>query len=69
MRVVDLEELTTWHTEAWREVHAVVLGAGVSGFAVADTLTELGARVTVIDRGPDEQRAALLNVIGANLVI
>ena len=50
-------------------MHAVVLGAGVSGFAVADTLTELGARVTVIDRGPDEQRAALLNVIGANLVI
>lgn len=67
--MVDLNALTTWHTQAWRDVHAVVFGAGVSGFAVADTLTELGAQVTVIDSNPDEQRAALLDVIGAQLVI
>ncbi len=33
----------------WSRVHAVVAGLGVSGFAAADALQHLGARVTVVD--------------------
>jgi UDP-N-acetylmuramoylalanine--D-glutamate ligase len=52
----------------WRGVHAVVAGIGVAGFAAADHLLQLGARVTVID-GADgarqRERADILEVVGA----
>ena len=35
----------------WGSVHAVVAGIGVAGFACADQLVHLGARVTVVDSG------------------
>lgn len=41
----------------WRSVHACVAGIGIAGFACADALMQLGARVTVIDRADgDKQR-------------
>lgn len=67
--MASLDQLVTWHTDAWKGLRVTILGAGVSGFAAADTLVELGADVTVIDRNPDEQRATLLGVIGAKLVV
>lgn len=65
--MADLAQLNSWHSEHWRGLRAVVLGAGVSGFAAADTLAELGAAVTVVDSAPDPDRTRLIEVIGASL--
>ena len=52
----------------WPTVHAVVAGIGVSGFAAADGLLQVGARVSVLDdnAGPaNAEKATLLEVLGA----
>ena len=59
--------LTSWHHD-WRDLRVAVLGLGVTGFSVADTLVELGATVLVFSSSSDPQRAELLEVIGAGLV-
>ena len=53
----------------WSGVRAVVAGFGVSGFAVADNLTHLGASVIALDEKPDgkEEKAQLLGVLGADI--
>ena len=56
--------LTSWHDD-WSGLRVAVLGLGVTGFSVADTLVELGARVRVISGRPDPDRERLLDVIGA----
>ena len=56
--------LTSWHHD-WSGLRVAVLGLGVTGFSVADTLVELGARVRVIAGAPDPERERLLDVIGA----
>ncbi|MHA6695117.1 UDP-N-acetylmuramoyl-L-alanine--D-glutamate ligase [Homoserinimonas sp. A520] len=62
-----LAGLTSWHAD-WRGLKVAVLGLGVTGFSVADTLVELGAEVLVLASQSDPQRAELLSVIGARLV-
>jgi UDP-N-acetylmuramoylalanine--D-glutamate ligase len=62
-----LDELTGWHAD-WRGLRVVVLGLGVTGFAAADTLVELGADVLVVADSAPQDRARLLGVIGARLV-
>jgi UDP-N-acetylmuramoylalanine--D-glutamate ligase len=52
----------------WSRVEVVVAGVGVAGFAAADHLLQLGARVTVIDSADGDaqrQRADVLEVVGA----
>ena len=52
----------------WPDAHVVIAGVGVSGFAAADGLLQLGARVTVLDDAATEANAdkgALLEVLGA----
>ena len=49
-----LAELTSWDAP-WSGLRAVVAGIGVSGFAAADTLIELGALVTVLDSRDTER--------------
>ena len=67
-----LDSLTSWHSD-WTGLRVAVLGLGMTGFAAADTLSELGADVLVVagrapdDRAPDE-RARLLEVLGVPLV-
>lgn len=56
--------LTSWHQD-WSGLRVAVLGLGVTGFSVADTLVELGCRVRVIFGAPDDDRERLLDVIGA----
>lgn len=56
--------LNSWHDD-WSGLRVAVLGLGVTGFSVADTLSELGAQVRVIYAKPDAQREQLLDVIGA----
>ncbi|MFN8169181.1 MAG: UDP-N-acetylmuramoyl-L-alanine--D-glutamate ligase [Candidatus Nanopelagicales bacterium] len=54
----------------WSAVHAVVAGVGVAGFAAADHLVHLGARVTVVDAADGErqrERADVLEVIGVTV--
>jgi len=61
-----LDALTSWHAD-WRGLRVIVLGLSVTGFAVADTLAELGADVLVVTESADEEYARLLPVIGARL--
>src|SRR3954454_19956233 len=55
----------------WSGVRATVAGFGVSGFAAADNLTHLGARVVALDEsaeGREEQeKAELLRILGADI--
>ena len=56
--------------DSWEGVSAVVAGLGVSGFAAADTLLQLGAAVTVVEDGRGEalvEKATLLEVLGAHV--
>lgn len=63
-----LDGLTSWHAD-WNGLRVAVLGLGVTGFAVADTLTELGADVLVLASAPDDDRGRILDVIGAGFVV
>ncbi|MDO4256516.1 MAG: UDP-N-acetylmuramoyl-L-alanine--D-glutamate ligase [Kocuria sp.] len=66
-----LTELTSWDAD-WSGLRVVVAGIGVSGFAAADTLIELGALVTVLDSGDNErnqQAADTLKIVGARDVV
>ncbi|MCD2441926.1 UDP-N-acetylmuramoyl-L-alanine--D-glutamate ligase [Agromyces sp. SYSU K20354] len=62
-----LDALTSWNAD-WAGLRVAVLGVGVTGFAAADTLTELGADVLVIAPEVDDDRARILEVIGARLL-
>ena len=59
--------LRSWHDD-WSGLRVAVLGLGMTGFSVADTLVELGSRVRVIYGGEDPDRERLLDVIGACLL-
>ena len=62
----NLENLTTWDAD-WSQLSVVVTGLGVTGFAVADTLAELGADVLVVDGKDTEsnrQAADTLKIVG-----
>ncbi|WP_030013944.1 UDP-N-acetylmuramoyl-L-alanine--D-glutamate ligase [Curtobacterium sp. S6] len=68
--VVDnprLEELTSWDSD-WSGLRVVVAGVGVSGFAAADTLIELGARVVIVDGKDTEDtryKEQTLGIVGS----
>lgn len=67
---VDLDKLG--RTGPWGRVHAVVIGLGASGFAAADNLMHVGARVTVLAEGVrpgQEERVQLLEILGATVRI
>ena len=58
-------DVSAFHrTSDWSRVRATVAGFGVSGFAAADNLTHLGARVVALDENADgrEEEATLLQV-------
>lgn len=59
----DLGHLHSWHAN-WRDLRVVVLGLGVTGFSVADTLAELGCNVLVVAEKADEELVDILDVIG-----
>ena len=53
----------------WSDWSVTVAGIGIAGFACADALMQLGARVTVVDAGDGErqrERAEILDVIGVH---
>lgn len=64
----------TWLPDAhrhspWEQLRVVVAGLGVAGFAAADALQHLGARVTVVDDrdAAGSEQATLLEVLGVEL--
>ncbi len=63
----DVAGLTSWHAD-WRGLRVVVLGSGVSGFAAADTLAELGCAVLVAATTVDDQTKEILRVLGVDVV-
>jgi UDP-N-acetylmuramoylalanine--D-glutamate ligase len=62
-----LDRLTSWHSD-WSGLRVAVLGLGMTGFAAADTLAELGADVLVVAGTAPDDRARLLKVLGIPLV-
>ncbi|MEO6201071.1 MAG: Mur ligase family protein, partial [Cryobacterium sp.] len=62
-----LTALTSWHAD-WSTLRVAVFGLGVTGFAAADTLAELGADVLVVTGVAPDERARLLDVLGVALV-
>lgn len=65
---VDVQHLG--RESQWSDVHAVVAGIGVAGYAAADALMQLGAQVTVIDASDADsqrERATVLEVLGAKV--
>jgi UDP-N-acetylmuramoylalanine--D-glutamate ligase len=66
-----LKGLLSWDSD-WAGLRVVVTGIGVSGFAAADTLIELGARVVVVDAATSEKanaQADTLRIVGAAAVL
>ncbi|WP_211880453.1 UDP-N-acetylmuramoyl-L-alanine--D-glutamate ligase [Pseudarthrobacter albicanus] len=66
-----LKDLLSWDSD-WAGLRVVVTGIGVSGFAAADTLIELGARVVVVDAatsGKANAQADTLRIVGAAEVL
>jgi UDP-N-acetylmuramoylalanine--D-glutamate ligase len=66
-----LKDLVSWDS-GWAGLRVVVTGIGVSGFAAADTLIELGARVVVVDAATSEKanaQAETLRIVGAAEVL
>lgn len=64
----DVAALRSWHDD-WSGLRVAVLGLGVTGFSVADTLAELGAEVLVLAGSADPERTDLLDVIGVRHVV
>ena len=63
----DLDRLS--RSDPWDSVRVAVAGLGVSGFAAADALVQLGAQVSVHEDRESEQlieKATLLSLLGAS---
>lgn len=57
------DSLNSWHDD-WRGLKVAVLGLGVTGFSVADTLAELGCELLVLAERADAEQLDILDVIG-----
>ncbi|MCU1558260.1 MAG: UDP-N-acetylmuramoyl-L-alanyl-D-glutamate synthetase [Microbacteriaceae bacterium] len=64
----EVTDLRSWHAD-WSGLRVAVLGLGVTGFSVADTLAELGGELLVLADRADDETADLLEVIGVRLVL
>jgi UDP-N-acetylmuramoylalanine--D-glutamate ligase len=61
-------QLSSWYAD-WKGLRVAVLGLGVTGFSVADTLTELGSTVLVVAEKAKPEYIDLVPVIGARLAL
>ncbi len=67
-RVRELRHLTS----RWTGLRTLVTGIGLSGFAAADALLEVGAEVVVVDSATGQaqrEKAQLLEVLGATVLL
>lgn len=63
-----LDALTSWSSD-WTGLRVGILGLGATGFAVADTLAELGAQCLVVAERADPDRQAILEVLDVPVVL
>jgi UDP-N-acetylmuramoylalanine--D-glutamate ligase len=68
LTMASLDSLTSWNS-AWAQKRAVVVGLGQVGFAVADTLHELGVDVLVVSDEADLEVVNIAEVLGVATVI
>jgi len=61
--MASLDSLTSWHSD-WKQLKVAVIGLGVTGFSVADTLAELGCEVLVVAEKADPEYLDILDVLG-----
>lgn len=66
-RIERVKALTGWHDD-WKGIRVGVLGLGMTGFSVADTLCELGCDITVITQEPGTDYEKILGVLGVPCV-
>jgi UDP-N-acetylmuramoylalanine--D-glutamate ligase len=66
--MANLEELKSWHSN-WQDLRVLVLGAGKTGFSVADTLQELGSEILLLAEQASDEVLDLLEVIGVSHLI
>ena len=64
----SLDTLTSWHSD-WSGLRVVVVGLDATGFAVVDTLVELGAEVLALAPEAQEDVVRIAEVIGAKVVV
>jgi UDP-N-acetylmuramoylalanine--D-glutamate ligase len=63
----SLDSYNSWHSN-WRELRVGVIGLGVTGFSVADTLAELGAQQLIVAEKAEADLLDILNVLGVQHV-
>ncbi len=65
--------LASWHRGSdWSELHVVVVGLGIAGFAAADALASVGSDVLVVDRTDSDrqrERGTVLEVLGVRVIL
>ncbi len=64
----DLSSFNSWHSD-WRNLRVGVIGLGVTGFSVADTLAELGATQLVVAQSALPEQLDILDVLGVPYLI
>jgi UDP-N-acetylmuramoylalanine--D-glutamate ligase len=67
-RADSLEHLSSWHSD-WSQTSVAVVGLAKTGFSVADTLHELGARLLVVAESCSSEILDIVNVLGIKNVI
>jgi UDP-N-acetylmuramoylalanine--D-glutamate ligase len=67
-RADSLGHLSSWHSD-WSKTSVAVVGLAKTGFSVADTLNELGARLLVIAESCSAEILDIVDVLGINHVI
>jgi len=63
-----LADLTSWNAD-WKGLKVLVVGLGVTGFAVADTLWELGCDSLVVTTSASNEHTTILEALGVNYVV
>jgi UDP-N-acetylmuramoylalanine--D-glutamate ligase len=64
----SLDTLTSWHSD-WSGLRVVVLGLDATGFAIVDTLVELGAEVLALAPEAHDDVVRIAEVIGATVLV
>jgi UDP-N-acetylmuramoylalanine--D-glutamate ligase len=64
----SLDHLSSWHSD-WSKLSVVVVGLAKTGFSVADTLHELGAKVLVVADSASSEILDIIEVLGIPSVI
>lgn len=64
----SLSHLNSWHSN-WKDLRVTVVGLGVTGFSVADTLAELGSDVLVLAEKADAEYLDILDVLGVKHLV